>query len=195
MNDSARPGAVVFVDTNVIIEAHRTAAWAALAGAYRVETVEDCVTQTQTGYQQRPREQWIDVGDLRDSLVAVHEVEDRERAELALRVGTIALDRGEESLWAHALGRSGAWFLSGPDELARGRPAGIPGQARVRRATPGCSRAPTADGTETGIHEEVDEGRGRRDGGCRDRCSVRGRTFRVEMAGSGSMAERVERVE
>ena len=118
MNDSVRPGAVVLVDTNVIIEAHRTAAWAALAGAYRVETVEDCVTETQTGYQQRPREQWIDVGDLRDSLVAVHEVEDRERAELALSVGSIALDRGEESLWAHALGRSGAWFLSGPDRAS-----------------------------------------------------------------------------
>ena len=50
MNESVRPGAVVLVDTNVIIEAHRTAAWAALVGAYGVETVEDCVTETQTGY-------------------------------------------------------------------------------------------------------------------------------------------------
>ena len=50
MNESVRPGLVVLVDTNVIIEAHRTAAWAALIGAYGVETVEDCVTETQTGY-------------------------------------------------------------------------------------------------------------------------------------------------
>ena len=41
------------------------------------------------------------------ALAAVHEVGDAERAELALRVGGIALDLGEESLWAHALGRSG----------------------------------------------------------------------------------------
>ena len=64
MNESVRPGAVVLVDTNVIIEAHRTGTWAALAGAYAVETVEDCVTETQTGYQRRARERWIEVGVL-----------------------------------------------------------------------------------------------------------------------------------
>ena len=58
MNGSAKRQEVVLVDTNVIIEAHRTGAWAALAGAYAVETVEDCVTETQTGYQRRPREQF-----------------------------------------------------------------------------------------------------------------------------------------
>ena len=118
MNDSVRPGAVVLVDTNVIIEGHRTATWPALAGAYDIETVEDCVTETQTGYQSRPREQWIDIAPLRESLAKVHDVTDLERAELAVRVGGIALDRGEESLWAHALGRSGAWFLSGPDRAS-----------------------------------------------------------------------------
>ena len=118
MNDSVRPGAVVLVDTNVIIEAHRTASWGALVGGYGVETVEDCVTETQTGYQERARDQWIEAAALRDSLAAVHEVSDRERAELAIRVGGIALDCGEESLWAHALGRSGAWFLSGPDRAS-----------------------------------------------------------------------------
>ena len=35
----------VLVDTNVIIEAHRTGAWRALAGGYVLETVEDCVTE------------------------------------------------------------------------------------------------------------------------------------------------------
>ena len=118
MNRSARPGAVVLVDTNVIIEAHRSGTWAALVGAYRVETVEDCVTETQTGYERRPREQWIDVGELKASLGGVHEVTDRERAELAVRVSGIALDRGEESLWAHALGRAGTWLLCGPDRAS-----------------------------------------------------------------------------
>ena len=118
MNDSARPGAVVLVDTNVIIEAHRTGAWAALVGAYGVETVEDCVAETQTGYQRRTREQRIEVGELKASLAAMHEVSQGERAELAVRVGGIALDRGEESLWAHALGRTGMWFLCGPDRAS-----------------------------------------------------------------------------
>lgn len=118
MNDSVRPGGVVLVDANVVIEAYRTGTWAALAGAYGIETVEECVTETQTGYQNRPREQWIDVVELRESLAEVHEVTDLERAELGVRIGAIALDRGEEFLWAHALGRSGMWFLSGPDRAS-----------------------------------------------------------------------------
>ena len=118
MNGTVRPGAVVLVDANVIIEGHRTDTWAALVGAYGVETVEDCVTETQTGYQRRTREQWIEVRDLERSLGAVHEVADRERAELAIRIGGIALDRGEESLWAHAIGRPGMWFLCGPDRAS-----------------------------------------------------------------------------
>ena len=118
MNESVAPGAIVLVDTNVIVEAHRTGSWAALVCGYGIETVEDCVTETQTGYRLRPREQWIDAADLRATLAAVHEVSNRDRAELAVRVGGIALDCGEESLWAHALGRSGAWFLSGPDRAS-----------------------------------------------------------------------------
>ena len=118
MNGTVRPGAVVLVDTNVIIEAYRTGAWAALVGAYGVETVEDCVTETQTGYQRLAREQWIEDDDLRRSLSAVHEIADRECAELAVRIGGIALDRGEESLWTDALGRTGMWFLCGPDRAS-----------------------------------------------------------------------------
>lgn len=113
-----RPGAVVLVDTNVIIEGHRTGTWAALVGAYGVETVEDCVAETQTGYERRPSEQWINVGDLETSLAAVHGVADREHAELAVRVTDIFLDRGEKSLWAHALGRTDAWLLCGPDRAS-----------------------------------------------------------------------------
>ena len=36
----------------------------------------------------------------------------------------IALDKGEEALWAHALGRDNGWFLYGPDKAnldGRGR--------------------------------------------------------------------------
>ncbi len=44
----------VLVDTNVILEAHRTGFWPALTGGYGVETVEDCVTETQTGLVPAP---------------------------------------------------------------------------------------------------------------------------------------------
>ena len=118
MNGTLDRGASVLVDTNTIIEAHRVRAWAALAGGWRVETVEDCVTETQTGFQRRRPEQSIASDKLRASLAAVYAVTDRERAELAVRVQDIALDVGEESLWAHALGRSDRWVLCGPDKAS-----------------------------------------------------------------------------
>ena len=55
---------------------------------------------------------------LRGSLSAVHSVSNLERAELALRTPDIALDSGEESLWAHALSRNGAWIVCGPDRAS-----------------------------------------------------------------------------
>ena len=108
----------VLVDTNAIIEAHRTGTWRALAGGYRVATVEDCVTETQTGFQLRKPEQSIAVSQLRASLATEHRVDDRQRAELAIRTQGILLDRGEESLWAHALGREDGWLLCGPDRAS-----------------------------------------------------------------------------
>ena len=108
----------MLVDTNVIIEAHRAQAWRALVGAYAVETVEDCVTETQTGFQRRRREQAIDGRVLRESLTNVHGVSDLERAKLGVQVEGIALDLGERSLWAHALCRTGPWVLCGPDKAS-----------------------------------------------------------------------------
>ena len=118
MNQSVDHRASVLVDTNVIIESYRTGSWAALAGGHRVETVEDCVTETQTGFQLRRTEQLIVVGELRASLAAVHHVGNRARAELAIQIQGIALDRSEESLWAHALGRDDDWTLCGPDKAS-----------------------------------------------------------------------------
>ena len=114
----ARYQNAVLVDTNVILETHRTRSWRALVGGYRVETVEDCVVETQTGFQRRRSELRIDADELRDSLKAVHPVGNRERAELAVRIPDIALDRGEASLWAHALIRNDAWVLCGPDRAS-----------------------------------------------------------------------------
>jgi hypothetical protein len=70
----ARHRGPVLVDTNAIVESFRAASWRALTGGYRVETVEDCVIETQTGFQRRRPEQQIDAGALRASLAAVHPV-------------------------------------------------------------------------------------------------------------------------
>jgi hypothetical protein len=107
------------VDTNVIIEAWRVDAWRALCGGYALETVEECVIETQTGYQNRRPEQQIDQDALLAGLKAIHKISDAERAAALVRDGEIAmLDEGEKALWAHALARSDAWVLCGPDKAS-----------------------------------------------------------------------------
>lgn len=107
------------IDTNVIIEAWRADAWRALSGGYGLETVEDCVTETQTGYQNRRPEQRIDQAVLLRGLHAVHAVSDVEIAAALLRDGEITmLDNGEKALWAHAIARPDAWVLCGPDKAS-----------------------------------------------------------------------------
>ena len=109
----------VLVDTNAILEAWRVNAWRALCGGYALETVEDCVIETQTGYQNRRPEQQIERQALFAGLKAVHKVSDAERAAALVRDGEIAmLDEGEKALWAHALARPDAWVLCGPDKAS-----------------------------------------------------------------------------
>jgi hypothetical protein len=115
----ARHDGPVLVDTNVILECWRVGAWRALTGGYRVETVEDCVIETQTGYQRRRTEQRIDTAALRASLAAVQSVGDAERAAAIVRELMFSfLDLGEQSLWAHALSRKDDWVLCGPDKAS-----------------------------------------------------------------------------
>jgi predicted nucleic acid-binding protein len=110
---------IVLVDTNVIIECHRTGSWRALAGGFSVETVTDCVAETQTGAQRRRPEQRIDEAGLRESLAAVHDVDKAQQAATFTREASVAmLDAGERALWAHALGRRDAWLLCGPDKAS-----------------------------------------------------------------------------
>ena len=127
----ARHRGPVLVDTNVILECFRVGAWRALSGGYSVETVEDCVTETQTGYQRRRAELQIDAAHLVATLKAVHPVTDAERAVVAIRdprhrarrrrailVGACADEkRCLGSLWA----RQG--------QSALRRPAGLTGSA------------------------------------------------------------------
>ena len=83
-----------------------------------METVEECVAETQAGAHRRRPKRRIDETELCSSLSEVHSVSDVERAELALRKRDIALDLGEESLWAHALSRNDGWILCGPDRAS-----------------------------------------------------------------------------
>ncbi|MCU0732378.1 MAG: hypothetical protein MUE84_12445 [Hyphomonas sp.] len=114
----ARHRGPVLVDTNAILESFRVGSWRALSGGYAVETVEDCITETQTGFQRRSPEMQIDAAELRATLQAIHPVIDAQRAVVAVRAPDIALDVGERSLWAHALTRSDAWVLCGPDKAS-----------------------------------------------------------------------------
>jgi hypothetical protein len=71
--------------------------------------VEDCVTETQTGFQRRRPEQRIDGAELRRTLARVHEVSPAQLAAAIVRdEGISFLDVGERSLWAHALTRTDA---------------------------------------------------------------------------------------
>ena len=109
----------VLVDTNVIIEVWRVDAWRALSGGYALETVEECVIETQTGFQNRRPEQQIDREALVAGLKAVHTISDAERAAAFVQESEIAmLDPGEKALWSHALSRPDAWVLCGPDKAS-----------------------------------------------------------------------------
>jgi hypothetical protein len=115
----ARHHGPVLVDTNIILECWRVGAWRALTGGYRVETVEDCAIETQTGFQRRRQEQQIDNAALRASLSVVQKVGDAERAAAIVREPMFSfLDLGEQSLWAHALSRQDDWVLCGPDKAS-----------------------------------------------------------------------------
>jgi hypothetical protein len=109
----------VLLDTNAIVEAWRVAGWRALCGGYALETVDECVIETQTGFQKRRQEQQIEREALLAGLKAVHAVSIPERAAALVRDGEIAmLDEGEKALWAHALARQDAWVLCGPDKAS-----------------------------------------------------------------------------
>jgi hypothetical protein len=110
-------GDVVLVDTNVIFEGHAKACWKAIAGAFKLQTVEKCIEETQTGTLASLPSDRINEGELRRSFDAIHQVSEEELADVALRNGGI-LDDGERALWAHALSRRDGWVLCGPDRAS-----------------------------------------------------------------------------
>lgn len=114
----ARHKGPVLIDTNVILECFRTNSWNAFASGYGVESVEDCISETQTGFQLRRDALLIDEHLLRTSLKAIHNVSSGDRTRLSKEAPDIHLDRGEASLWAHVRTRNDDWVFCGPDRAS-----------------------------------------------------------------------------
>lgn len=105
----------VLLDANSTIEAHRVGAWDALAARYRLVMVQKCIDETQTGNQRREPEETIDYDHLLASLLERHPDDLVAIMGIQLSPGGSLLDKGETSLWAHALKRTDDWVLCGPD--------------------------------------------------------------------------------
>jgi len=91
----------VFVDTNVIVEAFRTNCWTALSQRYDLETVEECVNETQRGNPARSTYVLVELATLQSTLSKIHQVTKREIDMLVIAYPSCAfLDDGEKHLWA-----------------------------------------------------------------------------------------------
>lgn len=113
-----KPGHVILVDTNIIIEAVRVGCWSALTAHFHIETVAKCCEEARTGDLRRPGYVPVSEKDLQIRLTA-HRISDTALADLALRdADSFRLDEGERHLWAHALGRNDEWFACCCDRAA-----------------------------------------------------------------------------
>ena len=115
-----RPNQRVIVDTNVIIEAHRTGCWNTIAGYFAIETVEKVIEETQTGAQNRAPETLIDEAKLRASIRHIANITDEMRAKFHQTFPQALLDPGERDLliYAGTLSAGEAWLLNSPDMAA-----------------------------------------------------------------------------
>lgn len=107
------------MDTNVVLEAHRTGCWVPLAKYFALHTVTKVVEETQTGYQNRNPEHWIDETVLRRQLTHVEQVTELQRVAFNMAHGHPALDPGERDLLVYAETLDApAWLLNSPDMAA-----------------------------------------------------------------------------
>lgn len=109
-------GDIVLIDTNVIIESHRTGCWNQISNHFTFHTVAKVIEETQTGFQNRKPEESIDETLLRNSIQHIEVITDIQIIEFNIRSGHPALDLGERDLMIYAELISGnAWFLNSPD--------------------------------------------------------------------------------
>ncbi|HEY4143505.1 hypothetical protein, partial [Pinirhizobacter sp.] len=110
-----QPKQIVLVDTNVILEAHRTGCWKSLATYFSLHTVAKVVEETQTGYQNRRQEELIDEALLRRQLAHVEHISETQRVQFNMTHGHPSLDDGERDLVIYAGTFSKpVWLLNSP---------------------------------------------------------------------------------
>lgn len=110
------PNAHVLVDTNVIIEAHRVDCWKFLVGTYRLDTVENCVVECETGNQRIKNSVPVDTRDLVKRL-SPKKIDSRELCQLVMRCpDSQHLDDGEKHLMAYAITLQSAYLVCSPDK-------------------------------------------------------------------------------
>lgn len=115
----SEPGSTILIDTNIILEAYRTGCWSALATRYSLVTVESCVVETQTGFQNRTPQQQIDQGELVERLAHVEVISKATRLTATIETPALGnLDLGELDLMIYAANCTGQWSMATADRAA-----------------------------------------------------------------------------
>lgn len=110
---------IVLVDTNVILEAHRTGCWVTISQYFELHTVDKIIEETQTGFQNRSSTQTINETSLRASFANIEIVTEEQRAAFNLTHSHPPLDPGERDLLVYAETLpNNVWFLNSPDMAA-----------------------------------------------------------------------------
>jgi hypothetical protein len=115
-----KKGDVILIDTNVILECHRTKLWNNLSKSFNLCTVTTVIEETQTGYQNRSPEFEVNYKNLKESFNEIFEVTDEDLAICLFEKPSIMdLDPGERDLLIYASKHGkNCWLLSSPDKAA-----------------------------------------------------------------------------
>ncbi|MBA4165527.1 MAG: hypothetical protein C0510_13025 [Erythrobacter sp.] len=107
----------VLLDNNAIGDAVDLRVWNGLLGAYdgQLETVAEVEGEAGSYFRRKPNGT-----ELMESIarLTIHQVTPLERASLYTQLDGMALDAGEQDLWAHAHMRQDGWILCGPDKAS-----------------------------------------------------------------------------
>ncbi|MFA6568544.1 MAG: hypothetical protein WCS96_10055 [Victivallales bacterium] len=108
---------IIFMDTNVIIEAERAGILKHLAGHYEnLTTVEKCVEELNTGNKTAPDYVPVDTEFVKGSM-SVKQVSQKETIELLLKLNNeVTVHDGEKELLAHINGQNvKIFYICSPD--------------------------------------------------------------------------------
>ncbi|MFT4926823.1 MAG: hypothetical protein ACI8WB_002922 [Phenylobacterium sp.] len=114
---------ILILDTNVIIEAHRTGGLSAICGGFSIHCVEKVIEETQTGHQKRKPEFNINENLLRDKFTCIVTI-DEDDVEDAMEdlEGFETIHAGEQHLISYIansmIQNDNVWFVSSPDSAA-----------------------------------------------------------------------------